>query len=540
MFSKRKSVDWTSQRQSSPSFREKLSGFVRLGHGLARKPTLSLLRQSSRAERPSMDELPAAALPQVQMKDFGTSRLEIDLQSLEAFRDLTPQGKDQQQQQQQSASGGKPGSPKKPNGPVSKAATTTPIAEMFSSRRSAIFSTASTVVGVVPSLAKSSPALVVELPADKPGRVTVDERAPTATRASSIRSRAPADTIILVPADMGSCRSRAPSRAKHGASSSIVTVEIIDSSQGQTHTPRPWPPPEPETPASRAPSRSQPREPRRAAWAPSTAGPPAASTEPIVISGPMVRSRQNSLATAAGLQSRPGTADKRHSTPAALPPSLTISTAHGPQGALSVADSSVPPERRRRSWQPASVAGTPRSSGPPSASAPWQRLEAARRPSARLDSNRLAWLRDLEGGRKTPSGGVNSDLPVLKKVQGSVADKLARFESKGQPAQAQTQSGTPLAQMVPLSRSNSTRSRTSSVADTFISTSLTGGGAPTTARSSLDSHRASSVFSHYDESFREKMERLTANATQKVEDQGKPDTTKIASTFVAVDRGVMQ
>ncbi|KAL8366351.1 hypothetical protein RB595_004903 [Gaeumannomyces hyphopodioides] len=525
MFSKRKSVDWTSQRQASPSFREKLSGFVRLGHGLARKPTFSLLRESSRADRPSLDERPAA-LPQVQMKDFGTSRLEIDLQSLEAFRDLTPPPPPQEQQ-----SVNKPRTPKKPKSPVSKTTTTTtPIAEMFSSRRSAIFSTATVAM---PSLAKSSPSLVVELPADKPGRVSVDERGPG--RAPSIRSHAADATAVDVSAEAGR-RSRAPSRAKHAASSSIVTVEIVDSSQGQTHTPRPWPPPEDPT-ASRAPSRSQPRELRRAAWPPSTAAPPAAASEPIVISGLIARSRQNSSA-AADRQSRPGSADKRHSTPAALPPSLTISTAPGgPQQAS--ADSSVPPERRRRSWQPASVAGTPRSSGPPSASAPWRTLEAARRPSARLDSNRLAWLRDLEGGRKQLSGGVNSDLPVLKKVQGSVADKLARFESKGQQQATATATQTPLSQLVPLSRSNSTRSRTSSVADTFMSTSY-GGGAPTTARSSLDSHRASSVFSHYDESFREKMERLTANATQKVEDQGKPDTTKIASTFVAVDRGVMQ
>ena len=136
-----------------------------------------------------------------------------------------------------------------------------------------------------------------------------------------------------------------------------------------------------------------------------------------------------------------------------------------------------------------------------------------------------------------------SDLPVLKKMQGSVADKLARFERQGQ-QQTPLQQGLP-PQPIPLSRSGSTRSRTSSVtADTFMSTSYGGSGiggcgTTATARSSIDSHRASSVFSHYDDSFREKMERLTANANQKVEDQGKPDTTKVASTFVAVERGSM-
>ncbi|GKT95359.1 hypothetical protein Ct61P_13209 [Colletotrichum tofieldiae] len=113
-------------------------------------------------------------------------------------------------------------------------------------------------------------------------------------------------------------------------------------------------------------------------------------------------------------------------------------------------------------------------------------------------------------------------------MQGGVADKLAKFESKQQQQQQQ---------QVPLTRSNSTRSRTSSVADTFSSF-----GGMATTRSSLDSHRTSSVFSHYDDSFREKMELITGNANRMAADENeeKPALTRVTSTFVSVERRYRQ
>ncbi|KAH8651197.1 hypothetical protein BX600DRAFT_100428 [Xylariales sp. PMI_506] len=112
--------------------------------------------------------------------------------------------------------------------------------------------------------------------------------------------------------------------------------------------------------------------------------------------------------------------------------------------------------------------------------------------------DRLAWIRELE---EKKSSGVNRDLPVLKKQAGSVSDKLAMFESK--------QSSSPGPRLPPLSRSNSTTSRFSSVGVDSTSSAF-GNTIVATPRTSIDtvrsSHRASSVMSYYDDTFREKME----------------------------------
>ncbi|KAI8167043.1 hypothetical protein K4K50_007283 [Colletotrichum sp. SAR 10_71] len=465
MATKRDSGEWAGPRRL-PSVREKLSGFVKRGRGLAKKSTLSLIGE--RSQRPSLDES-QKALPRVEVQAFGTSSLEIDLTSLEAFRDVPmppPQKKPEQQQ------------------PPPTTSSTTPIADMFSAKRTPLTepSPANNY-----SLNKSSPSLIDALK--------------KSTRAEDRRS------------------SMASSQAAQ-TSDPATNVTVINLTHSVPHTAKPWPPPEkPRTAApnrlqankasdSKQPGRIQLREPRRAAFVPSG---PAAINMP-----PMSRPRLN-----ADIASE--IVEKRYSTP---PTGLS---------SLGAAPTSVPAETirsdRRRSWQPAptsvpSGSSTPTSvpsgsstpSAPPSASAPWRNGLGNRRISPRLATDRLAWIKELEEGKKKTS--INGDLPVLKSVQGSVADKLARFEQKQQQQQ-----------LAPLTRSNSTRSRNSSVADTTFSSY----GGAATSRSSLDSHRASSVFSHYDDTFREKME-LVAGRKGDEEADEKPALQKVTTSFVSIGK----
>ncbi|KAL0941298.1 uncharacterized protein CTRU02_204061 [Colletotrichum truncatum] len=462
MSTKRDSGDWTSQRRLY-SVRERLSGFVRRGAGLAKKTTTSMIGEP-RHERESVDESPKA-FPRVQVQDFGTSSLEIDLQSLEAFR-TEPRSEKKVEH------------PKPPT-----ASSTTPIADMFARKATTIAPPTVTKT----SLNKSSPSLISS-PVDKPSK--------------------------KVPAE-GRQPSIAPSHKTH-APSPAANVTIISSGYAQPHIPKPWPPPEPArvvepiriqlstTSEVKQPSRVQLREPRRGALV--SSGP-----APITTPEPINRPRRKAIAEK---QLLPQNAEKRHSTP---------TTVHS----LTTVPKSLPVETlqtdRRRSWQPAQTSvpsGPSTPSAPPSASAPWRDFPN-RRVSTRLGTDRLRWIRELEEGKKNKST-INGDLPVLKTMQGSVADKLARFESKQQQQQ-----------LAPIARSNSTRSRTSSIADTFTSY-----GAVTTTRSSLDSHRTSSVFSHYDDSFREKMELITGNANRKAEDanEEKPALIRVTSTFVSVEK----
>ncbi|KAF6792693.1 hypothetical protein CSOJ01_14099 [Colletotrichum sojae] len=490
MSSKRDSGDWPAPRRLF-SVREKMSGLVQRGRGLAKKTTMSMLREP-RHERPSLDE-GQKGFPRVQVQDFGTSTLDIDLQSLEAFR-IAP---DEPQEKKKAP---------EPQQPPSTTSSTTPIADMFRRRTNL---EPPTVISTS-SLNKSSPAL------------------------STISHNVSKPTIFKVPYEETRNTGPAPSRTTHSHSSTknnnsstpAVSVTIISSSHAQSHTTKPWPPPE--TPRSvaapsrfsnsnasdcRQSTRPQVYEPRRAAYVPS--GPAPITTPPVA------RPRLNVGAVAEQQQQH---TDKRHSTPIATSThgALTIAVPR----LLGVDNSQTD---RRRSWQtaPTSVpSSTPRSSGPPSASAPWR--ESTQRASARIASDRLAWIREIEAKKNKPT--INSDLPVLKTMQGSVADKLARFESKRQEQQMMT---------VPLTRSNSTRSRTSSMADTFSSSM--GGGAATT-RSSLDSHRTSSVFSHYDDSFRDKMEFITGNAKRKGEDDAddRPALNRVTAAFVSVDKSGKQ
>ncbi|KAH0438501.1 hypothetical protein CcaCcLH18_03208 [Colletotrichum camelliae] len=455
MATKRDSGEWAGPRRL-PSVREKLSGFVKRGRGLAKKSTLSLIGE--RSQRPSLDES-QKALPRVEVQAFGTSSLEIDLTSLEAFRDVPmpppPQKKPEQQQ------------------PPPTTSSMTPIADMFSAKRTPLTepSPANNY-----SLNKSSPSLIDALK--------------ISTRAEDRRS----STITSQTAQ---------------TSDPVTNVTVINLTHSVPHTAKPWPPPEKPRAAasnrlqankasdSKQPGRIQLREPRRAAFVPS--GPVAINMPP------MSRPRLN-----ADIASE--IAEKRYSTPTGM-------------SSLGAAPTSVPAETirsdRRRSWQPAPTSvpsGSSTPSAPPSASAPWRNGLGNRRISPRLATDRLAWIKELEEGKKKSS--INGDIPVLKSVQGSVADKLARFEQKQQQQQ-----------LAPLTRSNSTRSRNSSVADTTFSSY----GGPATSRSSLDSHRASSVFSHYDDTFREKME-LVAGRKGDEEAEERPALQKVTTSFVSIGK----
>ncbi|EFQ30401.1 hypothetical protein CGRA01v4_09943 [Colletotrichum graminicola] len=471
MSSKRDSVDWAGLRRL-PSVREKLSGFVRLRHGLSRKKTMSTLGEHQE-ERPSMDDSIKSGFPRVQVQDFGTSTLDIDLQALEAFRSVA--------QPQQPRTRPDKGAQKQK--PPTTASSSTPIADMFSSKRSSILEPTSGNASsrTKPSsdaksaLANSSDDKKSSLAKSSTAKPWIDKPSPS-SNISSVNKAGRA-----AAAD-GRRPGHASSRSTN-ASGPVVSVKIISSDHAEPQPAKPWPPPmAPRASApirtrvlttsdARQPGRLQLRDPPRAAYAPSSAGPVSAAE-------PIARYRQQVVAAIAE-------ADKRHSTPSTTP------------GSLSVGTSRTDP---RRSWQQAPSSGTSTPSGPPSASAPW-RNAVDRQTSARLATDRLSWIRELEQGKKNKPT-ISSDLTVLKTVQGSVADKLAKFESKQQQQQ-----------LPPLARSNSTRSRPASIADTFSSY-----GGITTGRSSLDSHRPSSVFSHYDDTFREKMEVIAGNANRKTDE----------------------
>ncbi|KAK1579579.1 uncharacterized protein LY79DRAFT_672374 [Colletotrichum navitas] len=499
MSTKRDSVDWAGLRRL-PSVREKLSGFVRLRHGLSRKKTMSTLGEHQ-DERPSIDDSIKSGFPRVQVQDFGTSTLDIDLQALEAFRNV-PQPQQTRTRPDKSAQKQKP---------PTTASSTTPIADMFSKRSSILEPTSGNASPRTKpssqaksplansSLANSSDDKKSSLAKSSAAKPSLNKASPSTNASSANKAGRPA-----AAAD-GRRPGHAPSRSTN-ASGPVVTVKIISSDHAEPQPAKPWPPPmAPRASApirtrvlttsdARQPGKLQLRDPPRAAYAPSSAGPVAAAE-------PIARYRQQVVAAVAE-------ADKRFSTPSTTPGSLSVGSNR---------------TDRRRSWQQAPSSGVSTPSGPPSASAPW-RNAVDRQTSARLATDRLSWIRELEQGKKNST--ISSDLTVLKTVRGSVADKLAKFESKQQQQQ-----------LPPLTRSNSTRSRPASIADTFSSY-----GGITTGRSSLDSHRPSSVFSHYDDSFREKMEVIAGNANRKAdedsnEEKEKPALTQVKSAFVSVDKG---
>lgn len=222
---------------------------------------------------------------------------------------------------------------------------------------------------------------------------------------------------------------------------------------------------------------------------------PAITTRHAVKEVSLLKPVENRVAQSPALE--PFDASKRHSMPA----TPTVAQIQSTLAAKSAANA----EDRRRSWQPASPVPST-SQGPP-------------RASSRLTANRLAWIKELEEGKHRNQGGD----PMLRNLRagGSVADKLANFEAK--------QIATPVGGGR-LTRTNSIISRVSMMDSSYA-------GGTTTARTSIDtSHRASSVMSYYDDSFREKMESIAGNFAPKDGDEAadnKP-TAKVTINVVPV------
>ncbi|KAK7916829.1 hypothetical protein PG985_010437 [Apiospora marii] len=156
-----------------------------------------------------------------------------------------------------------------------------------------------------------------------------------------------------------------------------------------------------------------------------------------------------------------------------------------------------------------------------------------------LAGNRLAWIRELE---EKKSNDLRKDIGVLKKQAGGVSSKLAMFENKGNSSSAAPTSNP---RMPPLSRSNSTTSRMSSVG--LKSTTTNQDNATATPRTSIDTtrssvHRNSGVMSYYDDSFREKMEGLVSQLAEKDDEEKNkanpaPRKRRITASFVSVEGG---
>ncbi|KAK2058031.1 hypothetical protein LY76DRAFT_616778 [Colletotrichum caudatum] len=503
MSSKRDSSDWTSLRRL-PSVREKLSSsFVRLGRGLSRKKTMSTLGEHPDERRPSMDASSIkSGFPRVQVQDFGTSTLDIDLQALEAFRSVAqPPPPPQHQSRTRQDKGAQK------QKPPPTTSSTTPIADMFSAKRSSILEPKSGNASprTKPSSHAKSPLANSSL-ANSSSSSPSDDK-PSLAKSPVTTKPSPSPNVASLINKAGrAADGRRPGRGssqQRAAPPPGPVVTIISSDHAQPQPAKPWPPPM--NPRASAPIR----------------------TRVLTTDARQPGRLQLGEPPRGGGGGGAAAADKRHSTPG----SLSVGTART--------------DHQRRSWQQAPPSGTSTPSGPPSASALW-RNAVDRQTSARLATDRLSWIRELEQGGKNRQT-ISSDLGVLKTVRGSVADKLAKFESKQQQQLL-------LQKQQPLTRSSSTRSRPSSIADTFTSY-----GGATTTRSSLDSHRPSSVFSHYDDSFREKMEFIAGGANRKTDEDGNGNSNsnngsnnssssncneekpaalmRVTSAFVSVDKG---
>ncbi|KAK8070366.1 hypothetical protein PG997_010569 [Apiospora hydei] len=197
---------------------------------------------------------------------------------------------------------------------------------------------------------------------------------------------------------------------------------------------------------------------------------------------------------------------------------------------------SANPVDRIQAWQK-SITSAPMAPPPSNALGTPQTSAPVRKVSPKgLAGNRLAWIRELE---EKKSNDLRKDVGVLKKQAGSVSNKLAMFENKSNSAAAPSS----VPRLPPLSRSNSTTSRMSSVG-LKSTTTWDKDNATATPRTSIDttrsSHRNSGVMSYYDESFREKMEGLVANLAEK-DDEDKtapvPRKRRITASFVSVEGG---
>lgn len=185
-------------------------------------------------------------------------------------------------------------------------------------------------------------------------------------------------------------------------------------------------------------------------------------------------------------------------------------------------------DARRRTWQPPVSPALTNSSTNSRRS-----VSGSRPPSTALTSSRLAWIRELEGGRKNKSMS-GSDSKALRDVGGGVAGKLAMFEQKQQQAKPPS---------AVIGRSNSNTSRASRMSISVVGTSSNEDDVPTTRRTSVESTRSTvaPVMAYYDEAFREKMEGLTQLATKRLNgEDDKPESQqdglrKVTARMVDLD-----
>ncbi|KAF5002771.1 hypothetical protein FGRMN_169 [Fusarium graminum] len=138
-------------------------------------------------------------------------------------------------------------------------------------------------------------------------------------------------------------------------------------------------------------------------------------------------------------------------------------------------------------------------------------ISATRKQTGTLN-DRLSWIKALE---EKENAKPNKELTSLPKRAGSVSDKLAMFEKRGVSA-ASTK------HLYPPTRTNSSSHLSTTGRESVFSMD----SAPS-ARTSVDTARtnprAASVMSHYDDSFREKLESLVGQESE--ENKTNEDTT---------------
>lgn len=292
--------------------------------------------------------------------------------------------------------------------------------------------------------------------------------------------------------------------------------------------------------------RGRPVEPKDVIPAEPVAALPTESPSSIAQKRRSLQSSQSNAGPGTSWSSAPkptaGGLDQRHSLSAAPVAASTTGRIEAGESASrpTTRSASANPLDRIQAWQK-SITTAPMAPPPSNAIGTPQASAPVRKVSPRgLAGNRLAWIRELE---EKKSNDLRKDIGVLKKQAGGVSSKLAMFENKGSNSSSAAPTSNP--RMPPLSRSNSTTSRMSSVG--LKSTTTNQDNATATPRTSIDTtrssvHRNSGVMSYYDDSFREKMEGLVSQLAEKDDDEKNkaapaPRKRRITASFVSVEGG---
>ncbi|KAJ4385273.1 hypothetical protein N0V93_010334 [Gnomoniopsis smithogilvyi] len=500
----------TSQLHRLPKFGAKLSSLV--GSQTASRTNTEKLYQGQDDKRCSRLDFTSEGL--------GGSGLNIDLRSLEAFRDADNSwfGHDSAAQ-----GGGK-------QGQTNNKKSSTPIADQFSKAKGDKGNIAAPQVNK--ALLPSRPQARPELPGFSNGRngkqPHVSEKSNETASIECISNPASGRSVSVLERQRG-VKPRLCGKERPDPSIEPIRIKLATTSQPADHLQMP-------------PSRETTRETRaaRASQQASTfsyqdrfVSDKAKNTPSTVTSGPTLsgvsvqahiqRCRQHHNQIADSSES----ARKRQSMPASMPDSpadrstlrvvetgrdshRSISKAAGLPKHLQLIGTGAmthPSEHQRFTW---CVSPTSSACIVPGHDV---RRHASTRASA---GNRLAWIKELEE-RKESNLGLKRELPVLKKTQGSVADKLAKFERLAQQPDEVT-----TLQRVTWTRSNSISSQRSfltSAGSRPASWYQSGSTIATTARTSTDSHRPSSVLLNYNETFLEKMQIVAGKHNKQDQEQ---------------------